>query len=372
MAPTIERIDLIVVGAGIMGLAHAFEAVQRGYSVRVIDRDTQPNGASTRNFGYCTITTQTGDLLTTALDARKGWLAAAARIGFWAPESGAYAVARSAKEMAILEELNDKRGADAVALMTCDGVRAALGGHPDPAIVGGAHLTADLRVDPRNALNDLAAWLASQGVLFNWGTAVKDVGDGTVLTGRGSFRAEKVVVCVGHDLDHLFPTLWDKHQVQRCGLQMLLAQAPGSFVTHAAILTGTSLARYDAFTEMPGAEVLKAEIRAHRPDLVDMGANLLLGRSPNGTVFVGDTHTYGQTLPPFQEESWSSSIIAEAEKLLGTSLDIRQRWQGVYATSPVTALVNEDVDSRTRVITDTRGLGMTMSFGVAARTMATL
>lgn len=369
---TPSRTELIIVGAGVIGLAHAFEAVQRGYSVRVIDRDVAPNGASVRNFGYCTISTQTGQLLETALESRKGWLAAAAKVGFWAPESGAYAVARSTAEMTILEELNSKRGTEAVSLMTADAVRSALGGAPDPAIVGGAHLTEDPRVDPRTVLTELAAWLSVQGVLFNWGTAVKDVADGTVSTGRGDFHADKVLVCVGHDLDHLFPSVWDKHRMQRCGLQMALAKSPASYTTDAAILTGTSLARYDAFTEMPGADTLKAEIESARPDLIGMGANLLLGRRPDGSLFVGDTHAYGQTMPPFQNETWSRTIIAEAEKLLGAPLDITERWQGVYLTSAQAVPVSENVDSRTRVVTDAGGIGMTLSFGLAAQTMAGL
>ena len=53
-----QRFDLAVVGAGILGLAHALAAVRRGLSVVVIDRDAQANGASVRNFGFVTVTGQ--------------------------------------------------------------------------------------------------------------------------------------------------------------------------------------------------------------------------------------------------------------------------------------------------------------------------
>ncbi|WP_188306644.1 FAD-dependent oxidoreductase, partial [Streptomyces sp. CBMA123] len=105
--------DVVIVGAGIVGLAHAFEALSRGLSVTVVDRDRQPVGASVRNFGHCCITAQDGELLGLARRSRSGWLRAAAAAGFWAEEAGALVVARSATEAAVLEELSAERGADA-------------------------------------------------------------------------------------------------------------------------------------------------------------------------------------------------------------------------------------------------------------------
>ena len=50
--------DLAIVGAGILGLAHALAASRLGLSTVVIDRDAQANGASIRNFGFVTVTGQ--------------------------------------------------------------------------------------------------------------------------------------------------------------------------------------------------------------------------------------------------------------------------------------------------------------------------
>ncbi|WP_125616939.1 TIGR03364 family FAD-dependent oxidoreductase [Specibacter cremeus] len=373
MNSTAARTDLIIVGAGIVGLAHAFEAHRNGHTVRIIERDARPNGASIRNFGHCCITAQDGELLDTAYRSREGWMAAAKAVGFWAPEAGAYVVARSEAEQAVLEELNGKRGTEAVRLLTAADIRSVLGGTPDPAIVGGAHLPADLRVDPRSAPGEIADWLQNQdGVTIEWNAAVKDINDGTVTTGRGDFHAGKVLVCVGHDLDYLFPALADRYQVQRCALQMALAPAPSTYKIDAAVLTGTSMARYDGFTAMPGATALKQEIYGHSPELVDMVANVMFARRPDGTIILGDTHVYGQTIAPFQDEWWTTRVVDEIGKVLGTDLKVTQRWQGVYATSPLTPLLIEDVDAKTRVITVTCGIGMTMSFGIAAETIAAL
>jgi glycine/D-amino acid oxidase-like deaminating enzyme len=75
--------DLAIVGAGILGLAHALAAAKRGKRVVVIDRDAQANGASVRNFGFVTVTGQAaGDCWSLARRSREVWaeVAEAARI----------------------------------------------------------------------------------------------------------------------------------------------------------------------------------------------------------------------------------------------------------------------------------------------------
>ncbi|MFS2126563.1 FAD-dependent oxidoreductase, partial [Pseudomonas sp. Pseusp97] len=50
--------DVAIVGAGILGLSHAYAAARRGLSVRVFERTATPLGASVRNFGQALVTGQ--------------------------------------------------------------------------------------------------------------------------------------------------------------------------------------------------------------------------------------------------------------------------------------------------------------------------
>ncbi|RBP65083.1 FAD dependent oxidoreductase TIGR03364 [Brevibacterium sanguinis] len=364
-----EKTDVLVIGAGIVGLAHAYEALRQGLSVRVVERDHRPNGASIRNFGHCCITGQGRDLSDMAFTSRQGWLDCARDVGFWAPEAGAVVVARSPEEMAVVEQFRDDRGDDAVRLLTSAEVAGRLGRADDSGFLGGAFLPADLRVDPRTTAGAIAEWIAAQpraDVLF--GVSVGAVGGGRALTSAGEFEAERVIVCVGHDLDHLQPELAARYEVTRCSLQMALAPAPDSLTTESAILTGTSLTRYDGFTAMPGHRELAEAIARSTPELVELGANIMFTMRPDGTVLLGDSHSYDITMPPFQEEWITDRIIEEISGIIGAPLRIRQRWQGIYASSPHTSLLMEDIDEHTRAVSVTSGIGMTMCFGTAART----
>ncbi|MFE6956171.1 TIGR03364 family FAD-dependent oxidoreductase [Streptomyces sp. NPDC057696] len=365
------RSDLVIVGAGVVGLAHAFEAARRGLTVTVIERDWQPVGASVRNFGHCCITAQRGDLLELAYRSRAGWLEAAKSSGLWAKEAGALVVARSEAELAVLEELREERGADTVRLRTREEVAGELGRGADTGdIVGGAFLPDDLRVNPREAAPDLAAWLSIQpNVTVVWGTNVNGVEEGTVHTSRGPVHGDRILVCVGHDLDRLYPTAAEEHGIERCRLTMARVTAPDAFRTDAAILTATSMLRYDAFTAMPSAARLREEVVGHSPELLDVVANVMFTRLPDGTVLVGDSHAYGRTTTPFEDEPTARLLLDSAAGVLGAGdLRVTERWQGVYASSGHGPLLVRDMAPGVRAISVTSGIGMTLSFGLAAAT----
>lgn len=361
--------DVLVVGAGVIGLAHAVIALEQGLSVRIIERDAHAVGASVRNFGHACITAQADEEQDVALRSRAGWLRTAHRAGFWAREAGCVVVARTQAELDLLEQFRDHRGAEQANLLTASEVRDRLGPDASPRITGGAFLPADLRVDPRTTVSELAAWLARQpGVDLHWRTTLLGIDGTTVRTSRGDFEAQTIIVCVGHDLDQLYPEVADRWEIVRCRLQMMLTRPVADHRLESAVLSGTSMLRYDALASMPAAPAVRAALDAEHAHLVEMVANVMCTRRPDGSLLLGDTHEYGLAADPFQREQWSDALHREFEELLGRRLPIAQRWQGVYASSPLTNWVREPVGSHAVAVTVTSGIGMTMAFGVAEQT----
>jgi FAD dependent oxidoreductase TIGR03364 len=362
--------DVLIVGAGIVGLAHATEALDRGLSVIVIDRDSRAVGASVRNFGHCCITAQSGDLLELAQVARERWLRFSGLAGFFSVQSGALAVARTQAELAVLEELAGHRAN--VELLTAAETAARVGSGLD--VLGGAHLADDLRVDPRHAAGALADWLDAQpGVTFLWRTSFFGASGGAAETSRGTITATRTIVCVGHDLDYLYPSLAAEHEVERCALQMLRVAAPAGLRLDPAVLTGTSMLRYPAFTETDAAAQLRAEMASLRPDLVRIGANVMFTQRPDGSLLVGDSHLYDSTHEPFLTEATSDVLLAEVARVLGVpGLSVIERWQGVYASSPQHPFLVEEVAEGVTAVTVTSGVGMTIGFGLANRVAAAI
>lgn len=359
--------DLIVVGAGIVGLAHAVEAVARGLSVTVVERDERAVGASVRNFGHGCVTAQAGEALAFGERARGTWLRMGREAGFPAAETGTVVVARAAEELAALEELAAARGADDVVLLSAAGVTDRV---PVAGALGGAFLPRDLRVDPRAAAPAIAAWLAARpGVTMLWSTPVLGVDTGVVRTGRGELYGTRVVVCTGHDLDRLLPEVAEKAGLVRCALQMLQVRVPGLRVDP-AVLTGSSLLRYPALSATAGAQALRRRWRDERPELLDAVVNHMFTQRPDGDLVIGDTHAYARTHPPFSDEGLDELLLAETRALLGVDdLRVVHRWRGVYASAeggcPPMPFLRAPVAPGVTAVSVTSGIGMTTAFGLA-------
>ncbi|WP_261372257.1 TIGR03364 family FAD-dependent oxidoreductase [Arthrobacter woluwensis] len=374
--------DLLVVGAGIVGLAHAAVAADRGLTVRVIDRDHQAVGASIRNFGHCCITAQSGELYELAQASRRQWLRFSELAGFWAATSGAVVVARTDAELAVLRELSAAREPGQVTVLDAAFTRAKLGPAGTqagwPELIGGAFLRDDLRVDPRTTVGRIASWLDSlPNAEVSWNTTAAGFtplpdGGVRVSTSRGNLTASRVVVCVGHDLDHLFPEEAAAHRIQRCSLNMALGRMPDGFHLGPAVLTATSILRYPAFVETTAAGALRDEVSTTAPELLEIGANVMFTQRPDGSLLLGDSHHYHQSAPPFLDESVTETLLEHLEATLGSRPRVIERWQGVYASSEVAPLFQQEVLPQVTAVSVTSGVGMTLSFGLAERTIDSL
>jgi FAD dependent oxidoreductase TIGR03364 len=381
---TIATCDVLIVGAGIVGLAHADEARRRGLTVVVIDRDARAVGASVRNFGHCCVTAQAGDLLELAHTARESWLRLSAAAGFFSVESGAVAVAQTATELAVLEELAAQREPGELALLTRDQLRDRVPAIEGDAVVGGAMLRDDLRVDPREAVASLAAWLERQpGIDFRWRTSFLGAANGVAETSRGRIHAERVIVCVGHDLDYLYPETADANAVERCGLVMARVLPEHPITLGPAVLTGTSMLRYPAFTATASSELLRAELERTDPELIDIAANVMFTQRPDGSIIVGDSHAYDATMPPFLAEPTADILLRRISDVLGGGshgvgsrgagsrgagrLRVVERWQGVYASSALHPYLIAEPETGVTAVAVTSGVGMTISLGLAPR-----
>ncbi|WP_280458092.1 TIGR03364 family FAD-dependent oxidoreductase [Nocardia carnea] len=360
-------VDLAVVGAGIVGLAHAVDAVERGLRVAVVERDARAVGASIRNFGHLCATPQTGTVLEYAMAAREKWLRLSEKAGFDIVRAGTLVVARSTAEMGVLEEFAAERGREQVRLLDRAGVANTFpAAHNSNEIVGGAHLPLDLRVDPRAAIPALADWLTANGVDFRWHTHAGAISPGIVHTARGDLPATAIVHASGHDVDRLFPVLAEENEVRRCKLHMLEVDPPGDIRIDPAVLTGYSMLRYGGLAATGPATEVRREITERAPETLDVVMNLMFTQRPDGAIVLGDTHHYNHTHLPFDEESVTDLVLREGARLFGVDrLTVRRRWRGIYADSPKTDFLVATPAPGVRVVSVTSGIGMTTALGLA-------
>jgi FAD dependent oxidoreductase TIGR03364 len=363
--------DICIVGAGIVGLGHALEARRRGLRVIVLDRSERAVGASVRNFGHAFVTAMAdGEPFDVARRSRELWLELAEPAGIHVLRAGSVIVARHADELAVLAAVaaDPERGAR----MLTPAEAAAIAPIAADGVLGALHCPLDLRVNPREAVAGLAALLArDDAVELHWGACVDAIEPGLVRAGALTVRAPLIAVCPGPDYAALPASVRPHRQgLTLCKLQMLRVAAPDSWRCEPAVLTGLSLLRYPAFSERPEAAAVRARLERERPELVERGIHLIVTQLPDGDLILGDTHWYGDTPDPFRDERLDGLVLAEAAALLGNgTLDVRERWIGIYPTAPGDPFMIECPLPGVAVAEVVAGVGMTTGLGLAAKTL---
>ena len=103
------RYDDAVVGAGVLGLAHAYHLARRGRRVVVVERSTKAQGASVRNFGMIWPTGQpAGPRRDLALRSQSIWLDVLRAAGLWHEQVGSLHLAYEADEEKVLGEFLER------------------------------------------------------------------------------------------------------------------------------------------------------------------------------------------------------------------------------------------------------------------------
>ena len=376
MANTDRTADVAIVGAGIIGLAHAQEAARRGYRVVVFERHPRAVGASVRNFGMVRpIGSAPGRMHDIALRSREGWMEAARRAGFWHDPVGSMTVAYHDDEQAVLEEFAreaPQRGYDCT-LLDAAGVMEHTRAVQPGGLRGGLWSPLDVIVDPREAVAALPQYLeAEHGVRFLFGTPVTAVELPHIQAGGQTWTADRVVVCCGAEFETLYPQVLAESGITRCKLQMMRTEPqPGGWRMGPMLMTGLSLRHRAAFAVCPTLPELRHRVGRDHPDLDRFGIDILISQNGLGELTIGDSHEYGLSPEPFDNPEIDRLILEQVEAFLAApSLRIAQRWHGVYAKHFNMELMEFRPEPNVRIILGPSGAGMTTAFGLPHYTFA--
>jgi glycine oxidase len=204
-APQKSEYDALVVGAGLVGLASAWRAAQRGLSVLVIDRDGPAAGASSAAAGMLAPVTEADfgaeALLQLNLAGAERWPSFAEELGaeLHYVRRGALVVAADrddAEELRRLHVFQRQLGLDAEWLTPSECRRLEPG--LSPRCGGGILAPQDHHVDPLAVVSALVTACERAGVGLVTGDAVTAIDERGVRTASGrSIGAANVVVAAG-------------------------------------------------------------------------------------------------------------------------------------------------------------------------------
>jgi FAD dependent oxidoreductase TIGR03364 len=370
--------EIAVVGAGIVGLAHALAAARRGHRVTVFERNERAVGASIRNFGMVwPIGQPPGPLRDRAMLSRQIWMDMATKGGFFYDPVGSLHLAYHPDELAVMEEfvaLAQPTGY-AVQLLTAEEAAAKSQTAVTTGLLGALWSETEVIVDAREAITTLPQVLqAVFNIEFRFGATITAINSPQFTVNGETWTADHIFVCSGADFETLYPDLYHNSGITKSKLQMMrTSPQPQGYRIGPALCGGLTLTHYTAFADCPSLPVLKQRIQAELPFAVDWHIHVMMSQNGLGELILGDSHEYALTFDPFVRTDINQFVLNYLRGFAQVPcLDIAATWHGIYAKLPgKTEFVAHPAPGVT-LVNGLSGAGMTLSFGLAEEVMTTV
>jgi FAD dependent oxidoreductase TIGR03364 len=364
-----KKIEIAIIGAGIVGLAHALSFARRGHQVRVFERNLQAVGASVRNFGMVwPIGQPAGKLFHRAMLSRQIWLEFAAETGIYANPCGSLLPFYTPEEQAVVEEFYQAKQPSGYqidllspqsTLKQCELVNPK-------NLRGGLWSETEVIVDPREAIARLPIYLqAKYGVEFHFGKTVTAIQAPYLQVAGEQWQADKILICSGADFETLYPALFQANQLTKCKLQMLRTTAQTAHL-NTALYGGLTLTHYNSFADCPSLPQLKQKFETEMPEYSKWGIHVMICQNGSQEWVIGDSHEYGLNPEPFDKTLVNQLILSYLQTFTQLpDFEIAQTWHGVYPKLFGKTDLLLQPEANVHIINGLGGAGMTLSFGLA-------
>lgn len=369
--------DVLIVGGGVLGAFHAYHALEAGLKVTLLERDSQPQGATVRNFGQVVPSGMPlGKWRDYGIASTALYKKIQRETDISVREGGSVYIASDVEEEQLINEMHDlnrQHGYDSQLLTKAEVLRDFPAVHEEYARAA-LYYPQEVNVQPRAMVHRLLAYLVSKGLHYlpNHGVyRLESAADAvTVHDNHGQqHRASKVIICNGSDFKTLYPQQFAASDIEVVKLNMLETLPQPSLRWQASILTGLTIRRYECFHACPSFATLDKQ--HPRPDLRAMGIHLLFSQTVTGSVVIGDSHEYqdvkdADALGFALRADINQALMTEAKKIMKLEQwQLQHTWFGVYSQRKGGDIFSEQLEPNVHVVTAIGGKGMTGSAGFA-------
>ena len=373
-----KRYDSIVVGAGILGISHAYYLNQMGHSVALVEKNKMPSSASVRNFGQIVPSGFDRKWQNYGRESLRVYQKIHEQMDIGIRKEGTVYLAQYPEEVQLIEELAEiNRGCEYHSeLLTADECESKLSQLRKGSVLAGLYFPQEINLDPRCTIPRLIQYLQVQGVQFIPNTTIRYLSqqrdvvvaemEDTAITASHAF------VCSGSDCHLLYPDVLAEAPIELVKLQLQLTVPQEGKRLPGAILTGSSIRRYESFKECPSYPFVMNE-GTFRPFFDEHSIHILLKQRQDGRIMIGDSHHYapigcGDDLGFETRHDVNQRIFDEIKVLFDLSKpQIEQSWLGYYTQMKNGEVFQKSISDRIFLLTAVGGKGMTASFGLSKK-----
>lgn len=372
--------DLVIIGGGILGASHALHALERGLSVRLLEKDLRPMSASVRNFGQVVPSGMDSEWQAYGRKSLEMYKGLQKKVDLGIEAHGSLYIASDAEEMCLLEELSVINQGNDYPSELLDATQCVkqFPGVRDSYCKGALFFPEEITIDARRMIHLLLAYLVEQkGLLYHAPNSALEISSSSsickVRDNHGNlYEADQIILCGGHEFKLLYPQLFAESDLEVTKLQMMQTIPQPHLRIKGNILTGLSIRRYESFQDCPSY----ADIHAQEDSEAlwkKWGVHILLKQNPDGSCIIGDSHHYADAskaddlgfdlLPEV-----NAYMIAEARKMFNLEdWTLQRQWYGIYSQCKTGSIFQRTIDDAVHIVTGIGGKGMTASLGFAQK-----
>ncbi len=367
--------DIAIIGGGILGLAHAWRAAERGLRVVAFERNPQAIGASIRNFGMVwPIGQPFGERFDLAIQSRELWLELARQANFWINPCGSLHLAHRQDEWSVLQEFYRLATSNGirVTLLNSEETQQATPAANGVGLIGSLRSDFEVAVNPAEVVKTIPSFLQDKfGLKYHFSTPIVEIdGNRIKASDDRQWFAEQIIVCNGDDVISLFPGVFKRPDLKRCKLHMMKTVAqPDGWRINTHLASGLTLRHYSSFTNCASLQRLVDRVQAETPELDRFGIHVMASQNQLGEVILGDSHEYDDAIEPFDRSEIDDLILRELKKQFQLpTWQIASRWHGIYLKSFSSHMFESTPQANVHIISGVGGAGMTLSLGIAEQT----
>ena len=372
-----QKVDLLIIGGGVLGAFHAYHAIQRGLRVVLLERNAAPQGATVRNFGQVVPSGMDRHWQQYGRDSLQIYQELQRQHDLSVRQLGSIYIASNEEELCLIEELHaiDKANdyeSEIVSSAWCCARYPLL---REDYCKGGLYYPQEISVNPRQMIHQLHKALGEQAAYqahfeSQVCSLVADERGAVAETSLGeTFVADKAIVCSGAEFRLLFPELFRVSDLVAVKLQMMRLRPQPTTSLPGNILTGLSIRRYESFAQCPSWSEVK-EREASDSFWKKWGVHILFKQEADGGIILGDSHEYAaaenvDSLGFDLRREISDYFIQEAKQIFNLpSWDVEAEWAGIYSqTNDPSGIFTKTIGQNIHIVTGIGGKGMTSSAG---------
>lgn len=378
-------VDVLVIGAGILGTFHAYFAAKKGYKTLLLERNQSPSDASTRNFGMIvqTIVETDSEWAQFARMSQEIYRGIQSQTDITVRKPGSLYLASTEAEVQVLQEFATSYASNYFCqYLDADQVFTSYPFVQTSYCQGALLFPNDLTVEPGKLLSRLLPFIQQDGpveyIPQTTVVAVEIAGQECIVRdARGNiFTARHVFICSGAEYRQLFPEIFQCSGLKICKLQLMQTTAQPQYILPHSLLSGLSIQRYPAFRSCPSYSLL--EQQPTEEYIRDYGIHLLFKQAADGTIIIGDSHEYSTFAEANRNEEYTNCHINEVILRYGQRMitlptwKIQKMWNGYYLIHPQQPIYSETLDGMIHIVTGIGGKGMSTGPGFAKQYIDTV